>query len=78
MKAMLVSISPMVRVVVADNATESQIIEAAKRKMFATVSEDFESHVDEIKDDTEVPYGQGYNDVKELSQEEHNALALLR
>ncbi len=73
MKSMLVSINPMVRVVVADNATEEQIIESARRKMMESLFFEFTEHIEEIKEDLEVPYGEGYNDLKELSEEEQSA-----
>lgn len=55
---MLVSFSPRVRIIVPDNATEEQIAELAYQKAIDVLKNDGAlSHVDEILDDTECPYG---------------------
>lgn len=57
MKAYLVTISPMVRVVVNDNATEEEIINVAVNKMRGNPCEYLQStHCNEVKEDTECPY----------------------
>lgn len=57
MKAYLVTISPMVRVVVNDNATEEEIINAAVDKMRDNPYEYIHpTHCEEVKEDTECPY----------------------
>lgn len=56
MKAYLVTISPMVRVVVNDNATEEEIIDAAVNKMRDNPCEYLHpTHCEEVKEDTECP-----------------------
>lgn len=56
MKAYLVTISPMVRVVVDDNATEEEIINAAVDKMRGNPYEYLHpTHCEEVKEDTECP-----------------------
>ena len=52
MKAYLVTISPMVRVVVDDAAREEEIIAKAIEKMRQTPNE----YLDYVKEDTECPY----------------------
>lgn len=56
MKAYLVTISPVVRVVVDDNATEEEIINAAVNKMRGNPCEYLHpTHCEEVKEDTECP-----------------------
>lgn len=59
MKALLVNIDLMVRVVVPDDATEEQIIDAAANKALDEILADrntLTENVAEWKDDTSVPY----------------------
>jgi hypothetical protein len=57
MKAYLVTINPMVRVVMNDNATEEEIINAAVNKMRNNPSEYLKpANCKEVKEDTECPY----------------------
>lgn len=56
--AKLVSFSPMVRIVVDENATEEEIALAAFEKALYVMRHDGAlDHVDVIKDDTEMPFG---------------------
>ena len=56
-KAYLVGISPMVRVVVDENATEEQVLDAAINKMLEDPCEYIHAtHCFEVKEDTECPY----------------------
>lgn len=56
-KAYLVGISPMVRVVVDENAIEEQVIDAAISKMREDPCEYIHAtHCNEVKEDTECPY----------------------
>lgn len=55
--AKLVSVHPMVRVVVDETATEHEIYKAALHGLVAALYENWMENVDEIKDDTECPYG---------------------
>jgi len=62
MKAKLVTISLMTRIVVEDNATEEQILEATKCKFIEKVQTEIGEHVEDISDDVEMPYGEGLNE----------------
>lgn len=55
--AKLVTISLTVRVIVDEDATEEQIIDAAKPKMRAMLNEEVLDHLEKIKDDKECPFG---------------------
>lgn len=59
MKAKLVKVSLMTRVVVGDNATEEEILEASKAQLVEKVMNDLADNVEEIEDDEEMPYGEG-------------------
>ena len=57
MKAYIVGISPLVRVVVPENATEEEVIDAAIEKMRKDPDEYIHAtHCDEVREDTECPY----------------------
>lgn len=57
MKAYLVTVSPMVRVVVDDAAREEEIIAKAIDKMRQTPEEYLHAtHCEDVKEDTECPY----------------------
>jgi hypothetical protein len=62
--AKLVSVHLMVRIVVDDTATEEQIFKAARPKLIEAFYEDGMANLDEIKDDTECPYGSLPNDIE--------------
>lgn len=56
-KAYLVTISPMVRVVADENASEEQVIELAVEKMRKDPDEYLHAtHCDDIREDVECPY----------------------
>jgi len=59
MKAKLVKVSLMTRVVVEDEASEETILEAAKSQLVDKVMNDLGDNVEEIEDDEEMPYGEG-------------------
>lgn len=54
--AKLVLWSPMVRVIVEEGATDSQIEEAARMKLYAMVKYEFLDNIEAILDDEECPY----------------------
>ena len=55
-KAYIVGISPMVRVVVPENATKEEVIDAAIEKMRKNPDEYIHPmHCDEVREDTECP-----------------------
>ncbi|MEX0598467.1 MAG: hypothetical protein WD512_18440 [Candidatus Paceibacterota bacterium] len=60
--AKLVTVSFMTRVVVDEDASEDQIIEAARPKFFEKVKVDLGDCIEEIIDDEEMPYGEGLNE----------------
>lgn len=56
-KAYLVTLSPMVRVIVKEDATEEEIIQAAVSKMLKDPSEYLHStHCDDVREDVECPF----------------------
>lgn len=55
--AKLVTVSLMTRVVVEDNASDEQIVEAARINYRNIVENELWDNLEDIKDDTEVPYG---------------------
>ncbi len=61
--AKLVITNIVTRVIVEDNATKDQILNAAKVLIIESINEDLEQHVEEIMDDTEQPYNNN-NDVE--------------
>lgn len=56
MKAKLVYVSLVTRVVVPDNATESQILKLAEARFIDKIQQELNEHVEEIVDDVECPY----------------------
>ena len=57
--AKLVSCNLMTRVIVEENATEDEIIRAAKHNLIYTVNESLGDNIDTIEDDEECPYEEG-------------------
>jgi len=55
--AKLVVVSIMTRVVVDENATDEDIIEAARPQLMANMKSDLHENVETIFDDLEVPFG---------------------
>lgn len=56
-KAYIVGINPLVRVVVPENATEEEVIDAAIEKMRKNPDEYIHAtHCNEVREDTECPY----------------------
>lgn len=62
MKAKLVTAAFTVRVVVPDDATEEQIIEASKQRFLYAVNAELSDNVYDIDDDTVLPFGTGIDD----------------
>ena len=65
MKALLVNIDLMVRVVVPDDATEEQINDATIERARFVIDNDpyvISEGIVEVKPDTEIPYGESPND----------------
>lgn len=54
--AKLVLWSPMVRVVVDEDASYEQIVEEAKHKFIEVLNSEYEQHIEDVIDDEEVPY----------------------
>ncbi len=54
--AKLVYASFVTRVVVDENATEEEILEASRQKFIEKVQTELGENVDEIQDDIEIPY----------------------
>lgn len=54
--AKLVYVSLATRVVVDENATEDEILNAARSKFIVKVQEELNENLEEILDDTECPY----------------------
>ena len=64
-KAYIVGISPLVRVVVPENATEKEVIDAAIEKMRKTPNEYIHAtHCDEVREDTECHYNPRARDIQ--------------
>lgn len=59
--AKLVYVSLMTRVVVDENATEEEIVEASKKNLLAKISNDLHENVEEVIDDEEMPYNKSYD-----------------
>jgi hypothetical protein len=55
--AKLVFVSMMTRIVVEENATDAQMLEAAKPAFLEKVSTELGEHLEQIVDDTECPFG---------------------
>ena len=58
--AKLVTISLMTRVIVDENATDEQIVEAAKSKFIEKINNEALENLEDIVEDTECPYGTFY------------------
>ena len=56
MKAMLVKVSLMTRVICNDDATDEEIIEKARYQLVEKVVNELDENVEEIEDDEECPY----------------------
>lgn len=56
MKAKLVYLSLVTRVVVPDNATESEILKLAESRFIDKIQQELNEHLEEIVDDNECPY----------------------
>ena len=54
--AKLVSMSMMTRVIVDENATPLEIMKASKQNFIEKVRDEFMENIDDIMDDTEMPY----------------------
>jgi hypothetical protein len=57
----LVYVSLMTRVVVDDNATDEQIVEAARSKFIDKVTNELFENLEDIVDDTECPYDENFD-----------------
>ena len=55
--AKLVLVSMMTRIVVEENATDAQMLEAAKPAFLEKVSTELGEHLEQIVDDTDCPCG---------------------
>jgi len=66
MKAKLVKVSLMTRVVVGDNATEEEILEASKAQLVDKIMNELGDNVEEVEDDEEMPYGLGLGEDEDL------------
>lgn len=66
MKAKLVTASFMARVVVPDDATDEQIIEASKNAFIYKVNTELSDNVFDIDDDNEFPFGKYPDDYKHI------------
>lgn len=74
-KAYIVGISPSVRVVVPENATEEQIIDIAIEKMRKDPDEYLHAtHCNEVKEDTECPYNPETDETPEQGTSKVDAL----
>ena len=60
--AKLVTASVMTRVVVDSNATQEQIIEAAKGNLVRNLNDNIHDNVEEVVDDIECPYSEPEDD----------------
>ena len=59
--AKLVSVSMMTRVIVNENATDEQILEASTKNFIEKVRDELGEHLEEIFDDTEMPYDEEFD-----------------
>ena len=58
MKAKLVAVSLMTRVVVSDDATDEEILQSAKKNFLEKVETELSENLEFIEDDEEIPYGE--------------------
>lgn len=68
--AKLVYVSLVTRVIVDDNASDSEILMKAQMKFIEKIENEIYEHLEEIVDDTECPYDENLD----LSDEEINVL----
>ena len=64
--AKLVTITMMTRVIVDENASESDIIELASIRMSEKIQHEFNENLESIVDDTECPYNPEWDDDPEV------------
>ena len=55
--AKLVMVSMMTRIVVEENATDEQMLEASKPAFLMKINTEIGEHLEQIVDDTECPFG---------------------
>ena len=55
--AKLVMVSMMTRIVVDENATDEQMLEASKPAFLMKINTELNEHLEQIVDDTECPFG---------------------
>ena len=61
--AKLVCVSLMTRVVVDENATDAEIVEASKDRFIAVINQDLHENLESIEDDEQVPFGDAIDDI---------------
>jgi len=59
--AKLVYANLLTRVIVDENASEEEIIEVSKEKFIDKIKTELGENIEEIEDDTEVPYDEEYD-----------------
>jgi hypothetical protein len=64
--AKLVTITMSTRVIVDENASESDIIELASIRMSEKIQHEFNENLESIEDDTECPYNPEWDDEPEV------------
>lgn len=64
--AKLVTITMTTRVIVDENASESDIIELASIRMSEKIQHEFNENLESIVDDTECPYNPEWDDEQEV------------
>lgn len=64
--AKLVTITMSTRVIVDENASESDIIELASIRMSEKIQHEFNENLESIVDDTECPYDPEWDDEQEV------------
>lgn len=63
--AKLVYYSFVVRVLVDENATDGEIVDASKPKLQEVINNDLHENLEDIVDDEEMPFGDSPNDSNE-------------
>jgi len=76
--AKLVYVSFITRVVVDENATDDQIIEAAKPNLYEKVRLETYDNLEKIEDDTECPFGTFNEEVETFYQPETNEEGMIK
>ena len=56
----------MTRIVVQENASEEEIIEASRKKFAVKIMKELGENIEEIEDDEEMPYGEGLGEDEDL------------